>query len=266
LDEFLDAFSPKERKEWDEQHENQHSGFDEAIAEAAAKAQAQRGGATIHPFPKGKQGKGKRGTGTASGAPPGAKERKQSDVLLDLAKAASLFHTNDAVGYADIVVDGHRETWPVDSTGFRRWLIRQFFAVVESAPSANAMKEAIGVLDAKAQVAQERAIYVRVGGFDGRLYLDLCDKTWRAVEITSLGWRIVDEPTVRFKRAKGMLPLPVPVEGGSIMTLRQFLNLEPSPTKRRPISTGATRHLTLISCWQSPGFWPPSATGGRTRF
>lgn len=81
------------------------------------------------------------------------------------------------------------------------------------------------MLDAKAQVAPERVIFVRVGGFDGRLYLDLCDKTWRAVEITSTGWRIVDEPPVRFKRAKGMLALPAPATGGSIAALQPFLNL-----------------------------------------
>ena len=33
---------------------------------------------------------------------------KQSDVLIDLASAADLFH-DDSIGYADIDVDGHRE-------------------------------------------------------------------------------------------------------------------------------------------------------------
>ena len=34
---------------------------------------------------------------------------------------------------------------------------------------------------------------------------------------------MIDEPPVRFRRAAGMRPLPVPVPGGSVETLRSFL-------------------------------------------
>ena len=69
------------------------------------------------------------------------------------------------------------------------------------------------------------SVHVRVGGLDGRLYLDLCDETWRAVEIDATGWRVIDNPPVRFRRAAGMQPLPVPVPGGSVEALRPFLNV-----------------------------------------
>ena len=48
---------------------------------------------------------------------------------------------------------------------------------------------------------------------------------WRAVEIDEAGWRIVDEPPVRFRRAAGMQPIPAPVTGGSVEMLRAFLNV-----------------------------------------
>ena len=63
-------------------------------------------------------------------------------------------------------------------------------------------------------------------GLDDRLYLDLGDATWRAVEIDATGWRVIDNPPVRFRRAAGMQPLPVPVAGGSIEVLRSFLNVQ----------------------------------------
>ena len=59
-----------------------------------------------------------------------------------------------------------------------------------------------------------------------RLYLDLCDESWRAVDIDATGWRVIDKPPVRFRRAAGMQPLPVPVSGGSVETLRSFLNVK----------------------------------------
>jgi hypothetical protein len=83
------------------------------------------------------------------------------------------------------------------------------------------------VIEAKAHFdAPERVVHVRVGGLDGRLYLDLGDATWRAVEIDATGWRVIDNPPVRFRRAAGMQPLPVPVTGGSIEVLRSFLNVQ----------------------------------------
>ena len=53
----------------------------------------------------------------------------------------------------------------------------------------------------------------------GRLYLDLADEHWRAVAIGPDGWRVLGSPPVRFRRALGMLPLPVPERGGSIEAL-----------------------------------------------
>jgi hypothetical protein len=69
-------------------------------------------------------------------------------------------------------------------------------------------------------------VHVRIGGVENTIYLDLCDEQWRAVEIDSAGWRVVSSPPVRFRRAPGMQPLPVPVAGGSISTLRSFLNIK----------------------------------------
>ncbi len=83
------------------------------------------------------------------------------------------------------------------------------------------------MIEAKAHFdAPERVVHIRVGGLDERLYLDLGDETWRAVEIDATGWRVIDNPPVRFRRAAGMQPLPVPVAGGSIETLRSFLNVQ----------------------------------------
>src|SRR5205807_9473699 len=101
---------------------------------------------------------------------------------------------------------------------------RRFFEETRGAPSSEAMNSALNVIEANAQFdAPEREVFVRVGGANGRLYLDLADQTWRAVEIDATGWRVTDNPPVRFGRAAGMRPLPMPVAGGSIVTLRSFL-------------------------------------------
>jgi hypothetical protein len=71
----------------------------------------------------------------------------------------------------------------------------------------------------------QRTVHVRVAEHAGYLYLDLADEHWRAVEIGPDGWHVIASPAVRFRRPAGMLPLPIPEQGGSIETLNSFLNL-----------------------------------------
>ncbi|MFO1036171.1 MAG: hypothetical protein U1E45_04935 [Geminicoccaceae bacterium] len=160
--------------------------------------------------------------GSASGRGP-----SQADILINLADAAELFHAADSTAFADLDFDGRRETWPVRTKGFKRWLARQFYVATGGAPSSEALQSALNVIEAKAHFdGPERIVSIRIGGLDGRLYLDLGDDAWRAVEIDSSGWRVIDRPPVRFRRAAGMQPLPLPVGGGSVDVLRSFLNVQ----------------------------------------
>jgi hypothetical protein len=152
---------------------------------------------------------------------------KQADVLIALAADADLFHTADGTGYADLEISGHRETWPIRNKGFRRWLARRCFEEIGKAPNSEALHSALNVIEAKAHFdGPERTVFVRVGGHDGKMYLDLGDEAWRAVEIDVSGWRVIDNPPVRFRRAAGMKSLPAPASGGSIETLRPFVNVQ----------------------------------------
>ena len=65
-------------------------------------------------------------------------------------------------------------------------------------------------LSAQAQFdGPQRKVSVRPAGQDGLIYLDLADEFWRCVEIGANGWRIADDPPVRFRRSAAMQPLPL---------------------------------------------------------
>lgn len=161
-----------------------------------------------------------------SGASP-QRGPKQADILIDLAQSAELFHSADGRAFADLDFNGHRETWSIRGKVFRRWLARRFFETIGGAPSSEALQSALNVIEAKADFdAPERKVHIRIGGFDGKLYLDLCDDSWRVVEIDATGWRVIQNPPVRFRRSAGMQALPVPVAGGSVGALRSFLNVK----------------------------------------
>jgi hypothetical protein len=152
---------------------------------------------------------------------------KQADILISMSESTTLFRTPAGIGYADYDVNGHRETWPIRSAVFRRWLVHQFYKKQKSAPNNDALQQALATLEAKAHYeADERDVYIRVAELGGKIYLDLCDEAWRAVEIDAAGWRVITKPPVRFRRAPGMLPLPEPSRSGSITLLRPFVNVK----------------------------------------
>jgi hypothetical protein len=57
-------------------------------------------------------------------------------------------------------------------------------------------------------------VHLRVAEHGDRLYHDLCDRAWRAIDHD--GCRVVDRPPAKFRRTRGAQPLPEPAPGGSL--------------------------------------------------
>ncbi len=149
-----------------------------------------------------------------------------TNMLIDIARPEDLFHTAIGTAFADIMIDRHRETWPIRSKRFRSFLRRSYYQATGDAASVAEIRSALDLLEARAQFdGPERTVHIRTAEHTGHIYLDLADEHWRAVDIGPEGWRVIEHPPVRFRRPAGMLPLPVPERGGSIETLQSFLNL-----------------------------------------
>lgn len=149
-----------------------------------------------------------------------------ADRLVRLGSNASLFHDTDHQVYASVIRSGSTDNWPLGSTDFEHWLTHEFWVETQSAPSSNAIRDALGVLASKAKFAGEtHPVFTRVAEHNGAIYLDLADNERQVVEITPAGWNVISEPPVKFLRPKGMRPLPIPVRGGKLDELRPFLNI-----------------------------------------
>jgi hypothetical protein len=147
-------------------------------------------------------------------------------MLVELGSKIELFHTPAGTAFADVLIDGHRETWAVRSKRIRDWLRRRHYEATGAAPRPPEIRSALDLLEARAQFdAPEQAVHVRLAEHAGRIYLDLADAHWRAVEVGPDGWQVIGSPPVRFCRPAGMLPLPLPVRGGSIEALGSLLNV-----------------------------------------
>ena len=147
-------------------------------------------------------------------------------VELIVRSGAELWHTAAGDAYATVSINGHQEHYPLSSRAARDYLSRLFYQHDGKAPNASALQDAINTLSGIARFdGDAHDAHVRVARDGDRFYLDLGDPAWRAVEITAHGWQVVDRPTVRFRRPRGLLPLPVPIRGGSIAELQPFLNI-----------------------------------------
>jgi len=146
---------------------------------------------------------------------------------LVLQSGIEFFHDPEEQGWASIRVDGHWENHPVRSRSFQRFLLRTYYRARGESPGVQAIRAALDLFEAQALFdGDESPIHLRVADHRGKLYLDLCDRAWRAVEIDTEGWRIVDQPPPRFHRTRGAQPLPPPERGGNLEELRRFLNVD----------------------------------------
>src|SRR6266566_3961498 len=147
-----------------------------------------------------------------------APRRTQAQLLIALVDEASTDLFQDRTGglYATVPVRNHLETWCLRSRDFKAWMRRRFYEQHEKPPAADAVTQALGVLEARAQFdGQSHPVFVRVGERGGNLHLDLGRPDWEGVEISASGWQTVSQPPVKFRRGRGTAALPLPIQGAA---------------------------------------------------
>lgn len=157
------------------------------------------------------------------------RQASQSTRLVELANEIELFHSPDNDAYGSLIANGHLETWPLRSKGFRRYLMHRYYEEYGQTPSAQPLQDALGLLEGQALYkGPEHSIHIRLAEYQGCIYVDLADAAWQVVKISVNGWSIIQsrECPVKFRRVRGMLALPEPKQGGSLAKLRDFINVK----------------------------------------
>ncbi|MFM2148666.1 MAG: hypothetical protein RLZZ187_972 [Pseudomonadota bacterium] len=167
-----------------------------------------------------------------------AERHSQRDEIVEavLATGALFWRDGTEDAFCTLPIGGRTMRFRVRSDGFKR-IVRYLYGVQNmvavrggtgalrpSAASDNALREAVGALDAMALMGERRA-HARPRtcfGRPGEIWLDLADESWRAVRVTRDGWTVVDGADVPLIRPSGLLALPTPEEGGTLDLLHQF--------------------------------------------
>jgi putative DNA primase/helicase len=164
---------------------------------------------------------------------PGAGDRRRRrespplrDKLISLTDSCEFWHDTYRTAYATFGVNAHHEHWPVRSREFRMWLGGQFYKTYNKGIGGQALEDGIRILEARAvNDGPEYEPFLRIGRAGGKLYLDLCDHHWGAVEIGPAAWKLTAAPPVKFLRSSSSRRLPEPEFGGMIEELRRFINV-----------------------------------------
>ena len=154
------------------------------------------------------------------------REKSPGGQLVKMAQSAcELIRSDDGTAYARVASDGHRETMALEGPAFKSWLCGMYYDETGRTARSEAVREALQVLLHKAARMPKQTVHLRIANTGDIIYWDLGDDSWRAVEVTRDGWRIVADPPVVFRRTPNTGALPEPRSVGSLDDMRPFVNL-----------------------------------------
>jgi hypothetical protein len=170
--------------------------------------------------------------------PAADEERKtQGQMLLEIIKEEKIEYfkaSNDGGTYVRFPIEtngkNHFENWKIRSERFKSWLKLRFYKKYDKTVGTQAFTDVVSLIDAKAEFSgMKQEVFVRVGKFDEKIYVDLCNENWEVIEIDKSGWQLLDSTScpIRFKRSNGMeaLPYPVAYGTGDINLLKKFVSI-----------------------------------------
>ncbi len=148
--------------------------------------------------------------------------------IIDLVLKSKPVLVHDALDapYARITIDNHHEVHALHSQRFRQWVTRLYYRETKKPPKGEHVRQAVDLLGSLALFEGEQArLANRVAEFDGSFWYDLCDTEWRGIKISSAGWELVVKPPTIFYRQKHQASQCLPVPGGSLSRLLDFVNI-----------------------------------------
>jgi hypothetical protein len=160
--------------------------------------------------------------------------KDKDDFVSQLLDEVELWQNENDEPYVTVLQGEHSENWPISDkpkSQFGRWLSCRYYDTTGKVLGSGGLTNYATLLSGKAQSDGPRHyVYRRVAEHDSKFYVDLCDPERRVVEVDADGWRIVSNPPVKFRRARAMHPLPMPVQtsGRDLKELLlPFLNVRP---------------------------------------
>ncbi|HEY2774157.1 MAG TPA: hypothetical protein VGK20_08915 [Candidatus Binatia bacterium] len=160
----------------------------------------------------------------------GGDDLTQADRLVAYAEDFALFiDARGEAAFADVEINGHRETHKVDSKSFRDVLRSRYYADNGKAARGEVIAQAVATIEARALFASpvvRHEVHLRSANVGSAIYIDSGREDWSAIKVTADGFGYDFNPDVRFRRTKESLPMPEFMDGGSVGDLLPLINVK----------------------------------------
>lgn len=145
-------------------------------------------------------------------------------IIKSIGQGVILFHTPNKEAYAQD--QKTKENYHVESKEFKEWIGSTFYRQTKHFLKEDQIKDVLHTYSGLARYEGEcHEIFIRVAKLGDNYYLDLAEKgNAQAIEINASGWKVVENPPVRFIRPNTMLSLPIPKKEGSLEVLWNLVN------------------------------------------
>ena len=174
----------------------------------------------------GRNGNGKNGNGKDN---DNDKVRSVAEKLVDLISQDSNIFFKDQydTAYVRIHNSDHNEIIRVESGRFKRHLIRLYHESENKVANAEAVTNAVQVLQAKAEYNGDTyPLSVRVISYNNCFFYDLSNPKWECIKISEQGWELVDKtPIPLFVRYNHQTPQVQPSRDYTPDIFDRFMNL-----------------------------------------
>lgn len=118
-------------------------------------------------------------------------------------------------------------TFAVRSYEGQLWLTGLYYDAADKAISSRTIDDVLNTLSARATFrSPQYQTFLRVGGNERCVVIDLGQDDGRVVIIDASGWRIVLQDEFKLIRSAGFQALPDPIQGGALEALKELLQLD----------------------------------------
>jgi len=150
-----------------------------------------------------------------------------TSMIVGIGTDDELFRDPYGNAFVTTKLHGIDETMQINDRRYKAKLRMEYTSKTGEIATATAVLTALDQIEAIALLDRpEFATAIRIAEHGGKLYIDLADRERQIIEVDRKGWRVATSAPVRFVRPYGLLPLPMPVVGGTLSDLKKFVNVE----------------------------------------
>ena len=158
-------------------------------------------------------------------------------IKLVMEQGLLLFDSQADKAFVSVAIKDVDHTLAIASKSFVEWLSFAYYMATKygnqpgKSASESAIKQASFALSGIAKFdGDTESVYLRVADRNGGHYIFIGDEALQVIEVLPTGWRVTKNAPVRFWKPGSMQSLPLPIKGGDIELLWQFINI-PAPVR-----------------------------------